>query len=220
MKEPLPEDRDHVASVSHPVDLPLNLPLDFEAFYLTHEGPYHGYAEAHLGNRRSAEEVVHRVFVELLAVWDELLRDSDLEQRTWSVLRRLVRDRLASERRPPAYLVNGPIAQLLRAAQNKLRDLESTRGLYAAIGQLPPRQCDVIVLRHIMGHSTWQVARFMGLDERTVDYHHRKAKERLRATLGMPAEGPAGPPDAADESDAADAAGPSDGTPPGDGDVR
>jgi RNA polymerase sigma-70 factor (ECF subfamily) len=180
--------------LSQPVHAPVELPLDAEAFYLVHQELYHAYAQAHLGNRRLAEDVVHRVFGELLASWAELLREGNLEQRAWGVLRRMVRNELEYEGRLPAYIVNGPIARLLRAAQDRLAGLDSTQGVYTAIAELPPRQCDVIVLRHILGHSTRTVAGFMGLDERTVDYHHRRAKERLRVLLRLPAQPAPGAP--------------------------
>lgn len=51
---------------------------------------------------------------------------------------------------------------------------------------LPTRQFTVIVLRHMLGYTTKQIAHYMGLDPRTVDYHGRKAKERLRVQLGLP----------------------------------
>ncbi|ARQ67712.1 RNA polymerase sigma factor [Streptomyces marincola] len=177
-----------------PVHAPVELPLEAEAFYLAHEQPYRSYAQAHLGNRRLAEEVVHRVFDELLSTWEELLREGQLEQRAWSVLRRTVREELEYQGRLPAYLVDGPVALLLRAAQDRLAELDSVHGVFAAIAQLSPRQCDVIVLRHILGHSTRAVAGFMGLDERTVDYHHRRAKERLRVLLRLPADPAPGTP--------------------------
>ncbi|MFJ7969556.1 hypothetical protein [Streptomyces sp. NPDC096324] len=42
----------------------------------------------------------------------------------------------------------------------------------------------------MLGYPTKRIARYMGLDTRTVDYHGRKGKERLRIQLGLPA--PAG----------------------------
>ncbi|WP_049579694.1 RNA polymerase sigma factor [Streptomyces sp. SBT349] len=185
-EEDLPEGSPYEAGISPPVQV--DLPLDAEAFYLVHQGMYHAYAEAHLGNRRAAEEAAHLVFAELLAGWAELLTEGNLEQSAWRVLRRVVREQLEVEGRLPAYIVNGPVAQMLRAAQGRLAKMESSRGVYTAIAELPPRQCDVIVLRHILGHPTRTVASFMGLDDRTVDYHHRRAKERLRVLLGLPAD--------------------------------
>ncbi|UNO43527.1 sigma-70 family RNA polymerase sigma factor [Streptomyces sp. MST-110588] len=165
----------------------LNLPLDFEAFYLGHQEFFHAYAEIHLGSRRAAEEVVHQIFLEILAGWDQLLREGDLEQQTLTVLHRSVRRRLEAEGREPAFVINGPIARALRQARDKLELMESSSGLYEAITRLPTRQFTVIVLRHLLGYETSRIARYMGLHERTVDYHGRKAKERLRIQLGLPA---------------------------------
>ncbi|MGK5629726.1 sigma-70 family RNA polymerase sigma factor [Streptomyces sp. URMC 123] len=177
----------------HPVDEELCLPLDFEGFYLGHQEFFHAFAEIHLGSRRAAEDVVHQVFLEILGGWDHLLQAGDLEQRTLAVLHRSVADRLEREGRKPAFVINGPIARALRAlreARGKLEMLESSNGLYEAIAELPPRQFTVIALRHLLGYETSRIARFMGLHERTVDYHGRRGRERLRAQLGL-AAGPA-----------------------------
>lgn len=166
---------------------PLPLSLDFEAFYLGHQEFFHAFAEIHCGTRPAAEDVVHQVFLEILSGWEELLQEGDLEQQTLAVLHRHVTDRLEREGRNPAFVINGPIAQALEAVRSELEITDGTCGLYAAITELPPRQFTVIVLRHLLGYKTARIARFMGLDTRTVDYHGRKGKERLRILLGLPA---------------------------------
>ncbi|WP_329028373.1 sigma-70 family RNA polymerase sigma factor [Streptomyces sp. NBC_00690] len=176
----------HDGGHPQPVDAALPLPLDYEAFYLTHQEFFHTFAELHLGTRTAAEETVHRVFLEILAGWDGLLREGDLEQRTLAVLHRQVTARLERDGRDPAFVINGPITQALRAIRNELEIAEGSHGLYEAITQLPTRQFHVIVMRHLMGYPTSRIARFMGLDERTVDYHGRKGKERLRVHLKLP----------------------------------
>jgi RNA polymerase sigma-70 factor (ECF subfamily) len=168
----------------------VDLPLDAQAFYLGHQELYHRYAEVQLGDRVAAEEAVHRVFLEIEDSWDELLCEGNLEQRAWAVVRRIVGRQLEKERRLPALVINGPIARALRATRDQFKVMESSRGLYAAIADLPPRQFDVIVLRHVLGYPTSRIAWFMGLSERTVDYHGRKGKERLRVLLGLPASAP------------------------------
>ncbi|MER6621938.1 MULTISPECIES: hypothetical protein [unclassified Streptomyces] len=62
-----PQDSGH----NQPLQTPLDLPLDFEAF---HQGFFHDFAEIHLGSRRTAEQVVHEVFPEILGSWEELLQ--------------------------------------------------------------------------------------------------------------------------------------------------
>ncbi|WP_127355325.1 sigma-70 family RNA polymerase sigma factor [Actinacidiphila soli] len=177
-----PEDGGH----SQPVQEPPDLPLDFEGFYLGHQEFFHDFAEIHLGSRRVAEQVVHEVFLEILGGWDELLAEGNLEQRTLAVLHRCVTDRLRQDRRPPAFVINAPIAQNLQAVRNQLEITTGSSGLYEAILNLPTRQFTVIALRHLLGYPTKQIARYMGLDARTVDYHGRKGKERLRVQLGLP----------------------------------
>jgi RNA polymerase sigma factor (sigma-70 family) len=174
--------------LARPVRDLLALPLDFEAYYLGHQQLFHDYAEIHLGSRRAAEDAVHAMFLDILANWDELLQAGNLEQRAWAIVRRTVDRRLQDENRPPAFVINGTIARVLHIARNRLSVMESRRGLYEAIAALPPRQFDVIVLRHLLGYQTSRIAWFMGLNERTVDYHGRKGKERLRIQLGLPAD--------------------------------
>ncbi|GGZ03585.1 sigma-70 family RNA polymerase sigma factor [Streptomyces poonensis] len=178
-----PQDGGH----GRPVQAPPELPLDFEGFYLGHQEFFHDFAEIHLGSRRTAEDVVHLVFLEILGGWDALLQQGDLEQQTLAVLHRGVTRRLKQDGRPPAFLINGPIAKDLAAIRSRLEITGSANGLYEAILELPTRQFTVIVLRHMLGYPTKRIARYMGLDPRTVDYHGRKAKERLRIRLGLPA---------------------------------
>ncbi|MCX4231821.1 sigma-70 family RNA polymerase sigma factor [Streptomyces ortus] len=178
-----PQDGGHGEIVHEPPDLP----LDYEAFYLGHQEFFHGFAEIHLGSRRVAEQVVHEVLLEILGGWNQLLQEGDLEQQTLAVLHRRVFDRLRRDGRPPAFVINGPIAKNLHAVRNQLELTGSTGGLYEAILELPSRQFTVVVLRHLLGYKTSQIARYMGLDVRTVDYHGRKGKERLRVQLKLPA---------------------------------
>ncbi|MDX2631810.1 sigma-70 family RNA polymerase sigma factor [Streptomyces scabiei] len=178
-----PQDGGH----GQPVQAPPELPLDFEAFYLGHQEFFHDFAEIHLGSRRVAEQVVHQVFLEILGGWYDLLQQGDLEQQTLAVLHRGVTRQLEEDGRPPAFLINGPIAQNLEAVRSQMEISSSTGGLYEAILELPARQFTVIVLRYLLGYKTKQIARYMGLDTRTVDYHGRKGKERLRIRLGLPA---------------------------------
>ncbi|MDQ1015135.1 sigma-70 family RNA polymerase sigma factor [Streptomyces afghaniensis] len=170
-----------------PVQAPPDLPLDFEGFYLGHQEFFHDFAEIHLGSRRTAEQVIHQVFLEILGGWDELLQQGDLEQQTLAVLHRGVTRRLEEDGRPPAFLINGPIAKNLEAVRSQLELSSGAGGLYEEILALPSRQFTVIVLRHLLGYPTRRIARYMGLDTRTVDYHGRKGKERLRIRLGLPA---------------------------------
>ncbi|MEU7046757.1 sigma-70 family RNA polymerase sigma factor [Streptomyces varsoviensis] len=172
--------------LTQPAPALVDFPIDFEAFYLGHQEFFHTFAELHLGSRAAAEESVHRVFLEIRAGWDDLLQEEGLEQHTLAVLHRHVTTQLEREQRDPAFIINGPIARSLRAVRDELELAQGPCGLYEAITLLPPRQFTVIVLRHLMGYPTRQIARYMGLDEPTVDYHGRKGRDRLRVHLQLP----------------------------------
>ncbi|WPO76728.1 sigma-70 family RNA polymerase sigma factor [Streptomyces sp. KN37] len=129
------------------------------------------------------------MFLEILATWDELLSEADLEQRAMAVLSRHVTHRLTQERRPPAFVINGPISRNLAAIRAEMELAPSNAGLYEAMLELPTRQYNVMVLRYVLNYPVTRIARYMGLDPRTVDYHIRKGRERLRVLLDLPADG-------------------------------
>ncbi|MVO90214.1 sigma-70 family RNA polymerase sigma factor [Streptomyces sp. p1417] len=172
-----------------PSALRTGLPIDFEGFYLGQQEFFHAFAELHLGHRSAAELVVHDVCLEILATWDDLLTEADLDQRAMSVLSRHVSGRLAQERRPPAFVINAPIFRNLAAIRAEMELAPSNAGLYEAMLELPTRQYNAIVLRYVLNYPVTRIARYMGLDSRTVDYHIRKGRERLRVLLQLPTDG-------------------------------
>jgi RNA polymerase sigma-70 factor (ECF subfamily) len=203
-----------------PVDGPLALPLDFEAFYLTHQQTYHQYAEAQLGDPGLARDVVHSVFSQLRDGWPVLLGSRNLEQEAWALLRWVVAEALGEDA-PPSFVLTGALLRTLRPTRERPASSPPPpgqggaggaaggggAGLYSAIAALPTRQFDVIVLRHILGRGTQSIAWLLGLDPRTVDYHGRHGKERLRVQLGIPAERAAGAPADPGEPPAANGSG-------------
>ncbi|MGW0779081.1 RNA polymerase sigma factor [Streptomyces sp. NPDC002835] len=157
-----------------PVEAPLRLPLDFQAHYLMNQEAWHAYALWFLRTNDRAEQAVHRVFLEILRHWDALLGETDLQQQTWAILRRVVID------------------ELLGDFREELAAIDKGIGLYPALGKLPQRQFDVIVLRYIVKYDTKHISWYLGITPSTVDYHCRKARERLapvyRRRYGMTKE--------------------------------
>ncbi|WP_432127485.1 sigma-70 family RNA polymerase sigma factor [Streptomyces sp. bgisy082] len=140
----------------------LPLPLEFEALYLLDQEAFHDLALSVLGTNEAAERAVHRGFLEILNIWDKLKAESeDLQQEIWAIMRRTV------------------ISEELLSLREQMAALDSGSGLYEALGNLPPRQFDVMVLRYIGGHSTKRIGWYMGVTASTVDYHCRQARQRL-----------------------------------------
>ncbi|MEV6123082.1 sigma-70 family RNA polymerase sigma factor [Streptomyces sp. NPDC052077] len=143
-------------------EAPLPLPVEFEAHYILHQEAFHDLALAVLGTNDAAERAVHRAFLEILRHWDRLkLESTNLQQDVWAIVRRTV------------------VSEELLSLREQLAALDSGSGLYAALGALPPRQFDVMVLRYIGGHDTKHISWYMGVTPSTVDYHCRKAREKL-----------------------------------------
>ncbi|MFF0737778.1 RNA polymerase sigma factor [Streptomyces chartreusis] len=146
-------------------DAVLPLPLEFEALYVANQEAWHDYALFYLGTNDAAEEAVHRAFLEILNHWNALLEESNLQLQAWAILRRVV------------------ISQALASFRRKLSLLRSDIGLFRAMCSLPPRQYDAIVLRHVLRCDTQKISWYMGVSASTVDYHCRKAKERLQQAV-------------------------------------
>ncbi|GAA0418669.1 sigma-70 family RNA polymerase sigma factor [Streptomyces luteireticuli] len=162
------------------------LPLEFEAFYLSRQEFYHDYATELLGDRGEAEELIHEVFGKILASWEDLLGSGDFEADVWEILRDTTVRRLRGHRRRPAFIAKGAFTLAMDATRHRLSALEEGMGLYSAIADLPPQQFDVIVLRYLLGYDTRKIAWFLGLDKNTVNYHGGKGKKRLGRQLGIP----------------------------------
>ncbi|MEU7649974.1 hypothetical protein [Streptomyces huasconensis] len=101
--------------------------------------------------------------MEILATWDELLTEADLEQRAMAVLSRHVRERQEAEKRPPAFVINAPISRNLAAIRAEMELAPSNAGLYEAMLELPTRQYNVMVLRYVLNYPVARIARYMGL---------------------------------------------------------
>ncbi|NSC19829.1 sigma-70 family RNA polymerase sigma factor [Streptomyces albus subsp. chlorinus] len=154
-------------SKTAPGVLPRPMPLEFEALWVANQEDFHQYARLVSGSWQAAEETVHRAFLEILNLWDELLHSRNMQAEIWAIFRKTV------------------VSQELNAFREGLSRLEPEEeiGLYRALRKLPPRQFDAIILKQVMNLETDKIAWYLGVTTRTVDYHCRKAKERLEQAV-------------------------------------
>ncbi|MER6364494.1 sigma-70 family RNA polymerase sigma factor [Kitasatospora sp. NPDC001527] len=163
---------------------PVDLPLDFEAYFLVKNKGFRRYAAEMLGDQAVGDEVVREVFTHLALNWDQVLAGPDFESHTWDVLTGAVMYRVHRLRR------EHELAARLRQTRRKLDQMhqalarvEGGAGLYAALADLPARQCDTFILRTTMGYTAEYTAQILGIHPRTVDYHHRRALTGLERLL-------------------------------------
>jgi RNA polymerase sigma-70 factor (sigma-E family) len=149
------------------------------ALYAAHYRSLVRLAELLVGDLATAEEVVQESFVAMHGRWRLLryrealsyLRKS-VVNRSRCVRHRVVVDRNA--RRPPPDVPG--------AAQGADAPLERAT-VVVALGALPPRQREAVVLRYCGDWSEAQVASAMGISKSAVKRHTARAGSALRAVL-------------------------------------
>ncbi|MFF3991672.1 sigma-70 family RNA polymerase sigma factor [Streptomyces sp. NPDC001797] len=177
--------------------VPYEMPAALDAFYRTYIRAQVQYAAVILGDKDAAKTVVRRLYHHLAMNWSAARTDEGgAEAYAWRNLKRLVDDRArepfaqdplaaATAARDRTHAVHEAAREMLRKMQSQMADLDSPAGLYTAMGLLPERQFDVIVLHYSLGFSVEQVADMMGIQSSTVRTHRRHARGRIAARLGI-----------------------------------
>ncbi|KOV32367.1 hypothetical protein ADK60_14015 [Streptomyces sp. XY431] len=165
-------------------DEPVDLPLDFEAYFLVKHRSFRSYAAEMLGDRAAGDEVVREVFTHLALHWAEILAGPDFESHTWDVLAGAVMYRVHRLQRETDLAARlRVVRRTLDQMHQALSAVDGGAGLYAALAELPARQCDVFILRRTMGYTCEYTAQVLGIHPRTADYHYRRALAGLERRL-------------------------------------
>ncbi|SEC15163.1 RNA polymerase sigma-70 factor, ECF subfamily [Streptomyces sp. 3213] len=177
--------------------IPYEMPSTLEDFYRTYLQAQVRYAWTILGDKDAAKTVVRHLYRHLAMNWAAAqLEECGVEAYAWRNLKQLVDDQArapfsgdplgaamaASDR---SHAAHEAAWEMLRAMRSRMADLDSPAGLYTAMGNLPERQFDVIVLHYAHGYCSQQVAHIMGIHPSTVRAHRRLARERIAAELGI-----------------------------------
>ncbi|ONK12591.1 sigma factor-like helix-turn-helix DNA-binding protein [Streptomyces sp. MP131-18] len=145
---------------------------------------YLRWAELYLGSRSEAESVTDHVLDQLLT---ERTGAEELEHPAadaWKALRH--RAAAVARARGRRLLPADPAAsqiQALHDAVDPLGDTWDGAALLRALGELPERQHDVLVLRYCLGYGTEETADALGIGEAAVRSAARSARLRLRERL-------------------------------------
>jgi RNA polymerase sigma-70 factor (sigma-E family) len=145
----------------------------FEELYRAEFAAVFRSAYALCGDRGLAEDAAQEAFARALARWRRL------QDRPWAagwvVTTALNVVRRALRRRPVGPAVGGSAEE---------EDREERMDVVRAIGGLPPRQQEVVVLHYVADLPVAEIAQAMGIEEGTVKSHLSKAREALARTLG------------------------------------
>ena len=162
------------------------LPPDFEAFHQMYRPLYVNWAKSCLGNRHDAEEAVDAAFEQLLKSWSAVLSKESPAAYAWRVLRNATIDLSRARHRRPALMGEAAFETVaLAQAADPISQFEESLGLYEAIGQLPPRQKDVVLLHFGLDYSMVEIADALGITPAGVRSTVRHAKRRLQHAYGV-----------------------------------
>ncbi|WP_051742405.1 RNA polymerase sigma factor [Streptomyces xylophagus] len=177
--------------------IPYEMPSALESFYRTYAQAQVRYAATILNDKDAAKTVVRHLYRHLAMNWAAVqLEECGAEAYAWRNLKRLVDDQArapfpgdplgaALAARDRAHAGHEAAREMLRSMRSQMADLDSPIGLYTALGGLPERQFDVIVLHYALGYCSQQVAHIMGIHPSTVRAHRSRARERIAAELGI-----------------------------------
>jgi RNA polymerase sigma-70 factor (sigma-E family) len=134
-----------------------------------------------LGDIGSAEEVVQDCFIAMHAAWYGLREaDKALHYLRRSVVNRsrsVLRHRIVVDRHTPKHEPDMPSAE-----QAAITQLERS-AVISALGTLPVRQREALVLKFFMDLSEEQVASVMNISRGAVKSHTARGKAALRSVL-------------------------------------
>lgn len=163
---------------------------EFEQFFRTYHRDLSRVAYALTGSHAEADDVVADALTSAWRHWERVRT----AEHSLAYVRRSVVNIAASrvrrrvhERRGSALL--GPLTRWWSTGP----DVVARVDLQAAIRALPPRRRACVVLRHVGGLSTTEVAQTLGISEGAVKSQTWKALAQLRTSLGEAHSGAAGP---------------------------
>jgi RNA polymerase sigma-70 factor (ECF subfamily) len=147
--------------------------------YARYADNIHGYVRSIVHDSHEAEDVTQQVFAKLILVIGKY-EERDVPFFAWilRVARNVAVDHLRRQRQIPVEEV--------RAIDNGAADpsaRERMRDLLEALSGLPKDQCEVLVLRHLVGLSPTEIATRTGRSEGSIHGLHHRGRRALRAEL-------------------------------------
>jgi RNA polymerase sigma-70 factor, ECF subfamily len=145
-----------------------------EAIVARHWDDAYRIAFGILGDAHMAEDVTQEAMVSMLGA----LGRFDRRRKFAPWLHRIVANRALD-----AVRARDRRAQLPRLVAPSASDRGSDPGLMEALDSLPPDQRAVVVLRHVGGYGTNEIARMLGVRRGTVGSRLRRGLDQLRLEL-------------------------------------
>lgn len=137
------------------------------------------------GDSAAAEDIVQEAFLRLWARADTWDAGGTAALSTWlgRVAANLAIDRSRKSKRDAPLDAAAEPADPAPSAEARLQSGARHAALHAALSDLPERQRQAVVLRHIEGYANPQIAAMMGVGVEAVESLIARGKRRLTAIL-------------------------------------
>lgn len=139
-------------------------------------------------SRPVAEEVVQETF---LRAWRSLdsLKDGESAKSWLLTIARREHARLYERKRHPTVNIDElTVTESSALAQDSERDPDEVNDVRQAIFALEPEHAEPLILQVVLGFSTEEIARQLGINEGAVSTRLFRARNKLRARLGLGAD--------------------------------
>lgn len=153
--------------------------VEFSEFVAAHQLQLRRFAYSVCGNWTQAEDLLQTALTKLYVAWPKV-RERNSEH---SYARRIIMRASVDESRRP-WRRERPGLEGFDHPATPSADIHDRDELIEALSQIPRRQREVVVLRHLVGLSVDQTAHELGLAPGTVKAHAHRALPRLRELLG------------------------------------
>lgn len=145
--------------------------------YVTYSNNVYGFVRSIVRDDHEAEDVTQQVFAKLMTA---IIKYDDRGIPFVAWLLRLSRNLAIDHLRANRLM---PVEEVMDSNQSDPVDIERPEAVRAALRSLPVEQREVVILRHVIGYSPVEIARYLGKSESSVHGLHHRGRRALQREL-------------------------------------
>jgi RNA polymerase sigma-70 factor (ECF subfamily) len=168
------------ASGSEAAPVPAGRTDSFEGFFEDHHADLFGALYLITRNRHEAEEIMQEAFLKVLERWERVGSLADPVGYLYRTAMNLFRKRW----RRASVMLRRTVGISLR--DDEISVIETRVDVARALASLSPRQRAVLVLTELLGFSSEEAGRMLGIAPGTVRMHASRGRAALADMLGGP----------------------------------
>jgi RNA polymerase sigma-70 factor (ECF subfamily) len=162
----------------------------FRRLFETHLDQLYRFIYRYVQSEEEAEDLVHDVFLRVWRGRDRVPLDGELRAYLYTLARNRALDHLRHQRIVDRWRSPDAAPALVEQAlvvppegEERVAADEIIAAIRCAIGALPPRQRDVLLLRWQRQATCDEIAQILDISPKTVEIHMSRALRQLRKTL-------------------------------------